>query len=468
MATRTINPQSNPYGGGAVIFDSTPYVDFYVKQQMQEKAKDEALDKYFMDWDKSINPAGMRNVDTQDFMNLINENKGYYFKNKAAIKNPALDNGAAYNEWFGRNKAAMGLISQSKDLAGKEELINKNILQAKQKGLPITERVVEDLEFFRKPLKSKDWRDFNADNLDFQPKPFDAIKFTKDIFGDVKFSERQQGQDQRLPETKQIKRVFETYISDENLPTIKSRAAAAYKTSPSVKEYIDQVSQDPMEFRKLNELFSSKYKRPIQDKEDAAAAVALSFSPVGKTQEKIIDDKVALEAMRNANITNRKLIGSKGSQYSIPADGSLFDTFGEAEAISSQSGNFKGVNGLFSDKEGNPYNGEIFITKNFVPAGIYAALKAYGTKDDILLGNKGFTAIIQDGRVKALKDKYIGLIDERTIKNAQLALNKEPMKGQQPNYGGGQTAPKPQQAATPQKSQGKIDLSIFDKTKKQK
>src|SRR5574343_91751 len=248
MATRTINPQSNPYGGGAVVFDSTPYVDFYVKQQLQEKAKDEALDKYFMDWDRSINPAGMRNVDTQDFLNLINENKGYYFKNKAAIKNPALDNGTAYNEWFARNKEAMGLVSRSKDLAGKEELINKSIIQAKQKGLPITERVVQDLDLFRRPLKSQDWRDFNPDNLDFQPKPFDPVRFTKDIFGGISFSERQQGKDQKLPETKQIKRVFETYISDDALPAIQTRAAAAYKSSPSVKEFVDGYMQDPIKF----------------------------------------------------------------------------------------------------------------------------------------------------------------------------------------------------------------------------
>ena len=465
MATRTINPQSNPYGGGAVVFDSTPYVDFYVKQQLQEKAKDEALDKYFMDWDKSINPAGMRNVDTQDFLNLINENKGYYFKNKAAIKNPALDNGAAYNEWFARNKEAMGLVSRSKDLASKEDLINKSIIQAKQKGLPITERVVKDLDLFRRPLKSQDWRDFNPDNLDFQPKPFDPVRFTKDIFGDIKFSERQQGKDQKLPETKQIKRVFETYISDDALPAIQTRAAAAYKSSPSVKEFVDGYMQDPIKFKQLNELFSSKYKKPIQNSEDAATAVALTFSPVGKTEEKIIDDKVALEAMRDVNITKRKLIGGKGgSQYSVPQEGDLFDTFGETETIQSQKGNFTASNGLFSDKDGNPYNGEIFIQKNFVPAGIYAALGAYGANKDALMGNKGFTAIIKDGRVAALKDKYLGLIDRRTIQNAQLALNKEPMKGQQPNYGRNL----PAQQTKPQEPKKELTLAERMKQAKQK
>ena len=36
MATRTINPQSNPYGGGAVVFDSTPYVEYYLREQQKE------------------------------------------------------------------------------------------------------------------------------------------------------------------------------------------------------------------------------------------------------------------------------------------------------------------------------------------------------------------------------------------------------------------------------------------------
>lgn len=313
MATRTINPQSNPYGGGAVVFDSTPYVDFYVKQQLQEKAKDEALDKYFMDWDKSINPAGMRNVDTQDFLNLINENKGYYFKNKAAIKNPALDNGAAYNEWFARNKEAMGLVSRSKDLAGKEELINKSIIQAKQKGLPITERVVQDLDLFRRPLKSQDWRDFNPDNLDFQPKPFDPVRFTKDVFGGIEFSKRQVGKDQKLPETKEIKRVTERYFSDDALPAIQARAASAYKTSPSVKEFVDGYIQDPVKYKQLNELFSSKYKKPIETAEDAATAVALTFSPVGKIEEEIVPDKVAFATFNSGLIKSRqKTSGGKG------------------------------------------------------------------------------------------------------------------------------------------------------------
>ncbi|OYY99575.1 MAG: hypothetical protein B7Y37_13875 [Sphingobacteriia bacterium 28-36-52] len=457
MATRTINPQSNPYGGGAVIFDSTPYVDFYVKQQMQEKAKDEALDKYFMDWDKSINPAGMRNVDTQDFMNLINENKGYYFKNKAAIKNPALDNGAAYNEWFGRNKAAMGLISQSKDLAGKEELINKNILQAKQKGLPITERVVEDLEFFRKPLKSKDWRDFNPDNLDFQPKPFDPVRFTKDVFGGIEFSKRQVGKDQKLPETKEIKRITEKYFSDDALPAIQARAASAYKTSPSVKEFVDGYIQDPVKYKQLNELFSSKYKKPIETAEDAATAVALTFSPVGKMEEEIVPDKVAF-ANFNSNLikSRQRASGSGGAGQTIDFLKKGIDVI--------QSGNTDLVNDYFS------------------------AWKA-GQKTDTRGGKIGFQSaeITPDKKVKikytvpfsagsgvtvARPQEELFELNDPQLLNKLTGLHQvflgSDVKAERAAQAEAVKSASSKPAATPQKSQGKIDLSIFDKTKKQK
>jgi len=53
----------NPYGAGNVRLDSTPYTNFFLRQEAQKRAKDEALDRYFMDMEKSVTPAGMRTVD---------------------------------------------------------------------------------------------------------------------------------------------------------------------------------------------------------------------------------------------------------------------------------------------------------------------------------------------------------------------------------------------------------------------
>ena len=139
MATRNIPAPSNPYASGAVVFDSTPYTEFYVKQQVQEKAKDEALEKYLMDFDKSINPAGMRNNDVPAFLEKIGQNKNFYLKNKEAIKNPALDNGAAYSQWYNANKSALAEISKSKFLAEKDVRISKATFDAAKSGKKTTD-----------------------------------------------------------------------------------------------------------------------------------------------------------------------------------------------------------------------------------------------------------------------------------------------------------------------------------------
>jgi hypothetical protein len=443
MATRNIPAPSNPYASGAVIFDSTPYTEFYIKEQQKEQAKDEALDKYFMDWDKSINPAGMRNVDTQDFLNLMNENKGFFFKNKAAIKNPALDNGAAYNEWFSRNKSAMGLVAQSKEIASKEEQINKAILQAKQKGLPITDRVVADLEVFRQPIKSKNWRDFNPDNLDFEPKPFDPIRFTKDIFSDIKFDERLQSET-KVPETKTIRRVYETAMPEQALSSVYSRAASSYKTSPSVKEFVDMTIQNPVEYKKLNELFTSKYKRPIESSEDAAAAIALSFSPVGKQREQVVDDRLAMFEVAEAGRNRRNAISAanRGSGADFVTSGNIIDEIDLGETEIGQGKKVIISQGEVFNSDKTPYNGQIFITRNKLPASLYSALKVMGTDDLFLKGNKGFTAKIVDGQIESLSDERIGNVDRRFLENAQLKLNTEPQKGRQMQFGGNKQQPK--------------------------
>jgi hypothetical protein len=288
MPNRIIQFQNNPYSGGAVIFDSSPYTNYFIQEQKRELAKDEALDRYFMEWDKSINPAGMRQQDTQDLINQMSENKKFYFERKKEIKNPSLDNGIAYNEWYSRNKQAESLINRSKELAEKESLINRAVIQAKQKGLPITDKVLQDLTYLRKPLNSTDWKDFDIENLDFEAKPFDQIKFTKDIFGDVKFSEKIKTE-KKVPENGTILRTYETYMPDEAMPMIASRASAAYKNSPSVKEFVDySVRQN---FPQLNRIFSSKFNRNIESGEDAATAIALSFSPIGSTRDKVENDR---------------------------------------------------------------------------------------------------------------------------------------------------------------------------------
>jgi len=75
MATRNIPAPSNPYASVAVIFDSTPYTEFYIKEQQKELAKEEALDRYYQEEMSKISPAGMRADDLPVFNQKYNELK---------------------------------------------------------------------------------------------------------------------------------------------------------------------------------------------------------------------------------------------------------------------------------------------------------------------------------------------------------------------------------------------------------
>jgi hypothetical protein len=374
MATRNIPAPSNPYASGAVVFDSTPYTEFYVKEQQKEQAKDEALDKYFQDYDKSINPAGMRNIDTQDFLNLMNENKGFYFKNKSAIKNPALDNGAAYNEWFARNKDAMGLVSQSKYAAKKESDYGKRILDAKMKGMPIVGKAIRMIEDFNKPIRGG-WKDFNVEDIEFEPKPFEQAKFSQEVFKGVPFDVTTK--ELKVPELKKIKKITETFIPDKALESIYNKAAYSYDENPSVKFFVDSIAPSSERYNSLNKLFSSKFNRNIDGGEDLAAALALSIAPVGQSKETMDWDREALEKMKDGYIRSRQRASASGKKSSA-AD--TFDFITKGLEIA-DSGNSELLNNYFSawkvgqktDVQGNKIgfqsatvnpNGEIEVVYN--------------------------------------------------------------------------------------------------------
>lgn len=316
MATKVLPSQANPYSSGAVVFDSTPYTEFYIREQQKEQAKDEALDKYFQEWDKSINPAGMRNVDTQDFLNLINENKDFYFKNKAAIKNPALDGGKAYSEWNSRGKTAMGLVSQSKNAAAKEAEYGKIILKAKQEGLPIPESTISLIEQYRQPIRSANWRDINPEEIDFIPKRFDPLSFGEKVWKGIPFNTKVE----KIPSKEKgyFDEITTQVVPKDAYESIRRKAYTEYENDKTTKYAVDLAASNPSEYERYNEVFKKQYGDNIKSRGDLATAMALEFSPIGKGQIKeraSKDEKYWFDlAEAGRNMRNLRSVAAKGAE----------------------------------------------------------------------------------------------------------------------------------------------------------
>ena len=69
----------NPYQKGVAIDISSKPVNLAMQLEQKEAAKREALDKYFKDYEKSLNSAGMRAVDQDVFLGKISASKTILF-----------------------------------------------------------------------------------------------------------------------------------------------------------------------------------------------------------------------------------------------------------------------------------------------------------------------------------------------------------------------------------------------------
>jgi hypothetical protein len=146
MASTGLLSGVNPYKGGniAVDFTSKP-VNLFIQLQQKEAAKREALDKYFMDYEKSLNPAGMRQQDQDVFLSKLAQAKQYYLQNRDKILNPA-KYGAEFQSTYNAGlREAQSLIGQSKQAYGEDKAFKTYVDQLHKSGKALDENKVFDM-----------------------------------------------------------------------------------------------------------------------------------------------------------------------------------------------------------------------------------------------------------------------------------------------------------------------------------
>jgi hypothetical protein len=108
-----INLPSSLYTAGAVPLNIQPGQNFATQLALKSQARNDALNEYYDNINKSINPAGMRPQDTAGFMNKYNDFTNFYAQNRQAIQNPRLDNGKAQAEFNARHLDMMADADKS-------------------------------------------------------------------------------------------------------------------------------------------------------------------------------------------------------------------------------------------------------------------------------------------------------------------------------------------------------------------
>lgn len=440
------NP-SNLYSGGQGIFNSMPYVKMTLDQEAKRLAKDEALDKYYQNLPNTVNPAGLRTQDVEGFNTRLGKINDYWNQNKAAIKNPRLDNGKSQHEYQSMFTGAKTYVNTSKGEELKKQPIVKLIAN------PNTRQMVMDEDMRRVALHDKSLDDpervsFDFSTFDLNPKeltPPQIETYRKSLTAGFPPSQKEDREPifdpQRLTVTRRYKKEYSPeqlrLMADKDLVNSQTDRQIAY----NAKRTWDILKDNPEQFNKYNEIFKGIYKKDIESPEELHAAVMVGNSLGESVNEETKLDKVAFANLMQ-KYKQQNIAANRVAQNSQSSQGNLFDRVGETEPvyINLGGGGLFGLGkgkktgtiykGIVYDETGNPMkDGDISIPTKNLPTDLVTVFK----KNNILPSD-GDKYRVENGVIVNVKNK-MGVTDRNALETYQLTFNKEPQKGLQPNFG---------------------------------
>jgi len=268
----------NPYYKGVEIDVSKP-VNLAIQIEQKNQAKREAIDKYFMDYEKSLNSAGMRQQDQDVFLRKLQENKAYYLKNRDKILNPAKYGAEAQSEYMSRFKGILSDIDRSKQLAANGKVIATAVLDAKKNNRTIPEEVTDAIYNNQLSIGDSNHIDFDPINFDAYDK-HDPFKYQQNIYSRIKTSES-------IPIRRENKKTNEVYFETINdipksaFSEIQTVVDSELRKDRGLADIAKELGRDE---NKLNQLakvfqdFSGKKFNP-NSLNDIATAYTIALKP---------------------------------------------------------------------------------------------------------------------------------------------------------------------------------------------
>lgn len=284
MATSRILPSSNPYASGATVLDSTPYTQYYLNQQAKQQAKEEALDNYFKTLDSKINPAGMRTQEIPILLQQQNADREFYQKNKDKIRNPAKDNGQAYNEFMARQQSKLAFVEKSKKQADVYRQLVPIFADPNKRAL-MADEAISALQAHDLPITDPRHKEFDITSINYNPKPFDVLSYqkkipVKEVAGETIFENMPDYKTSflRTPKTK----ITQQFDKDQ----IAKIAESEYTQNPSYRKLINDIGNNPTQYQIHNDIYKKFFGKNLDIQHPEQIAVAHTLSLLPKDYEK--------------------------------------------------------------------------------------------------------------------------------------------------------------------------------------
>ncbi len=387
----------NPYQKGIALDISSKPINLAIQLEQKEAAKREALDKSFMDYEKSINPAGMRKQEGDIFLQKLAENKAFYLQNRDKILNPAKYGYEAQSQYMSNFKGMLSLIDQSKQAAANDKIVQQNFIA--QKGLNAPDGYKTDLELSRLPITDPNYKPLDITRHKFY-KSHDPFEYANKIYSKIPLSEEapKPFDVQGMPGYYYTKTTSK--VSPEYKNAILNEGYNNYANDEGLRKEINQVfDTNKAEVKRLED----KYDTKIPNAQALAGIYTWDLQPMKESTSGII----ASEELKNKNILSRQ----KGK----PTAGAEVAKFLQGGVTALNTNNASFINDYFKpfkSKTKTSSSGEVIGFENIdiLPDGKVKV--NYSIPRTI--SKQGASAVIKDPQSRILDPKSPSLLQELT------------------------------------------------------
>ena len=426
----------NPYQKGVAIDIASKPINLAIQLEQKEAAKKEALDNYLMDYEKSLNPAGMRSQDQDVFLGKLAQAKQYYLQNREKILNPAKYGADAQSNYFASLRDAQNAIGQSKQAMAQDKLATQHFIA--QKDLNAPDGYAEALQLSHLPISDPRYRPLDVTQWKFY-KSHDPMEYANKVYSKIPLSES-------APQILDVKGrpgyIYSKTISKiapENYGRVLQDGYNSFETDEGLRKTMINMFDDKEKVKELE----LKYNTKIPTAKALAGVYTLDLQPIKENTTNAVESGASREARARRNMDY-----NKGPVASVR---NLLDDVGSVKPITNLTKDFTLSKGVVTGKEGKPFTGDIKdVSGQNIPADIFTVLENY--KININPKDK-FRLIIKNGRIEGMQTKKGQIIDRSTIEAAQRKYDTE-RKGEPGLYSELQAT-----------EDGGIDLSKFDLSK---
>lgn len=398
----------NPYQKGVAIDIASKPINLAIQLEQKERAKQEALDKYLMDYEKKLNPNGMRQQDQNAFLSKLGEAKQYYLQNREKILNPAKYGAEYQSTYYAGLRNAQSLIGQSKQAAAGDKITSQHFIG--QKDLNAPDGYAQAVELSHLPIDDPRYRPLDVTQWKFY-KSHNPMEYANKVYSKIPLSES-------APEILDVKgRPGYVYsktiskISPKNYGRVLQDGYNSFETDEGLRKTVINMFNDKERVKELE----IKYNTKIPTPKALAGVYTLDLQPIKENTTNAVESGASREARARRNMDYNK------NQFAPVRN--LLDDVASVKNITNLTKDFTLSKGVVLGKEGKPFTGDISnISGQNIPPDIFTVLGNY--KINIYPKDK-FKLIVKDGRIQGLQTKTGQIIDRGTIESAQRKYDTE-------------------------------------------